>query len=337
MVNANFDYVIGNPPYSTSIVDKKEHREYYDKMGKGVKHSALTFILKALDNLKDGGSVIYIIPANGLCLKDSNTFRKYVLDNGSITNLYYTNKDLFDGATTQGSLMIIKISKNVKSETNIIVDYSNGLKYETKYFYDSEDVFPIVVSEQVMEATKNVMKNPNILDILAKPGHNNMGTKEFPIFKEKLENSNKVICKINRGKKLEYGWTYGNDMSNCWKVVFSSLCKVKEVFQEGGVACAIIPPENPVAFAYSYIICSSKEEAEFIKEWFHHPLFVMSVIQLYDNSYLSDGNLGRLSIPPIGVNVWDYYNIDEETKSLIISLYDEIVGTEKSLMRKNKE
>lgn len=335
-MNANFDYVIGNPPYSTSIVDKKEHKEYYDKMGKGVKHSALTFILKAIDNLKAGGSVIYIIPANGLCLKDSDTFRKYVLDNGSITDLYYTNKDLFDGAVTQGNLMIIKITKNIKSETSIIIDYSNGLKYETKYVYDSEDVFPIVISEEVIDATKNIMSKANILDVLVKPGHNTMGTKEFPIYKDKLENANEVICKINRGKNLEIGYTYGTDTSHCWKVVFSSLCKVKEIFQEGGIACALIPPEKSVAFAYSYITCGSKEEAEFIKEWFHHPLFVISLIQFYDNSYLSDGNLGRLSIPPMNVDVWDYYDVSSDTKEIILSLYKEIVETEQQLMRKSK-
>lgn len=336
MTKTKFNYVIGNPPYSTSIVDKNDHKEYYDKMGKGTKHSALTFILKAIDHLEDGGSVMYIIPANGLCLKDSDTFRKYVLDNGSITDLYYTNKDLFENATTQGSLMIIKITKNVKSETNIVIDYSNGIKYETKYIYDSDDVFPIVISEKAINAALKVMKNPNILNKLKKPGHNNMGTKEFPIFKDEQENANKLVCKINRGKNIQYGWSYGTDNSNCWKVVFSSLCKVKELFQEGGIPVAIIPPSEPVAFAYSYITCDSEDEAEKIKNWFHHPLFVISVVQLYDNSYLSDGNLGRLSIPDLSEDPWKYYHIDDKTKLEIESLYNELVKTEQSLMRPKK-
>lgn len=334
MSKIKFNHVVGNPPYSTQIVNKNDHKEYYDKMGKGAKHSALTFLIKSIDHLEDGGSVIFIIPSNGLCLKNSETFRKYVLDNGSISDLYYTNKDLFGDAKVQGNLMIIRIIKNKVVEANVTVEYSNGKKYSSKYLYDSSKVFPIVISKNAIEATYKVMKNPNILDVMCKPNHNNMGTSEFPFLENYEPNANKVIVKLNRGNKYVYGWSMGHDTSNCWKVAFSTLCKIKEILQEGGIACGIIGPDECIAFSYSYIKCSSEEEANHVKNWFHHPLFVISMCQLYDNSYISDGNIGRLSIPPINEDAWEFYNIDETAKKDIIDLYDDLIKAEKDLMRK---
>lgn len=339
MVYAKFDYVIGNPPYSTQIVDQKLHREYYDKMGKGVKHSAIAFILKAIDNLKDGGSMIYVIPSNGMCLRDSVYFRKYILNNGSITDIYFTNTNLFGNAVIQGNLYIIKITKGIKKACEITTEYSNGLKFTTTIDYNEYSdgsVFPLILSESAHNGLRALLNysdekiiadDPN-LSVMIKPGHNTM---DKPTIKnDYFPGSRKVVSKINRGRKLEYGWTDGVDTSNTWKTVFSTICKIKEIFQNEGIPSVVVPPDTPVAAAYSYIKSDSKEHAEFISAWFKHPLFVISLAQLYDNSYLSDGNIGRLKIPNVSNldDVWDYYKISDHDKKEIISLYDSIITAE---------
>lgn len=349
MINANFDYVIGNPPYSTSIVKEDLHPTYFAKLGRGVKHSALAFFMKAIDNLQDGGSMVYIIPSNGMCLYDSNTFRKYVNKHGSITNIYFTNKNMFDDAVVQGNLFIVKFVKGVKQTCKITTDYANGLSYDAEinyHDYNNGEVFPLILSDAARRGLDSILfstdkkfinRDDESLSLMMKPGHNNI-PKEV-IREEPFPGCYRVVDRLNRGRNLKIGYTDVYDPVRTWKVAFSTICKIKELMQNEGIPCAVVEPDLPVAKPYSYIKCNSKEQAEFVKEWLHHPLLVVSLFQLFDNSYISDGNLGRLRIPPVTNidDVWDHYGVNSSDRKEIEEIYKDLVSAEQSLMRKYEQ
>lgn len=352
-----FNYIIGNPPYNASGIITPKHGKYYEELGPGGKHGSLAFIMKALDNLKSGGKMIYIIPTNGMVLKNSDGFRKYVSNRGSITKLWVTNKDVFRNKITnkleaciQGNTFIISIEKTRGLPVEIETEYSNGLSFKANTNYSLYDnyFFPLILSEETESGMNKVIFNEDAISInsLLMKGalHNSLSNDKIVAEKSDINNI-KVMEKLNRGNNIKYGWTSYKEGKNrfLWKVVFSPICKVKEIMQYGKVSTGIIEPGTSVQTNYSYIKAHSQEEANYINTYLSHPLIVISLIQLFDNAYINDSNLGKLTIPPfsgIGESniqeyIWNFYNISSNERTVIQDTYNLLYDTEKSLMKNN--
>lgn len=351
-----FNYVIGNPPYSSTgiVTNKPSHKKYYDALGPGGKHASLAFLMKSVDMLKNNGKVMLIIPTNGMVLKNSIGFRKYISSSSSITKLWITNKDVFRNKETnkleaciQGNTFIVQLTKNKNLECDVETEYSNGLTFKTTTNYSNYDneYFPLVLSKLSEICLNKCIKGNGILinDILMKGAlHNNINNDV--IYEDKQNDSDiKVMVKLNRGENIKYGWTDVDEGENrfLWKVVFSPICKVKEIMQYGQVSYAIIPSGESVQTNYSYIKANSKEEAEYIGKCLSHPLIVTSLIQLFDNAYINDSNLGMLHIPPydetidnVDEYIWSFFNIENNEKTDISSIYNILYNTEKNQMKK---
>ena len=354
-----FDYVIGNPPYNASgIVNEKSHKKYYKALGAGGKHGSLAFIMKALDVLKPNGRMVYIIPTNGMVLTNSIGFRKYVSRQASITKLWITNKDVFRNKITnkleaciQGNTFIIQIDKKKSLDVNITTEYSNDCTFNTisNYSLYEDKYFPLLLSQET-ETVLNKCINSNgekINNILQKGAmHNNIDNSKInESFSEKY--NIKVMTKLNRGNNIKYGWTCEDEgkSRNYWKLTFSPICKVKEIMQYGGVSTGLIEPGISVQTNYSYLKFDNKYEAELIKRFLSHPLLVVSLIQLFDNAYINDSNLGILTYPTINADisvddfdnfVWDFYKISTNDRLITTNIYDELYKTERNLMKKGR-
>lgn len=358
MKQLKYDYVIGNPPYNASgIVDKHLHKEYYEALGSGGKHGSLAFIMKAVDRLKRGGTLIYIIPTNGMVLINSIGFRKYVSATSSITNLWITNKDVFRNKITnkleaciQGNTFIIRIDKNKNIPCEVNTEYTNGNIFSTVTNYSEykSKYFPLVLSTILEKCLlKNIAHDgdTSLTDIMVKGAmHNNIARDN--VFPDKENHPYKVMLKLNRGKNIVYGWTDIDEGSirDTWRVVFSPICKVKEIMQYGKISSSIIEPGISIQANYSYFVANSQEEAMFITKYLEHPLIVMSTIQLFDNAYINDSNLGRLALPEFKCDIenfddyiWNYFNILDNDRDHVTTIYNDIVNSEKLLMRSTSE
>ena len=405
---SKFNYIIGNPPYNASgIVCREKHQKFYNELGAGGKHGSLAFLMKGLDKLKPGGSVIYIIPTNGMVLNGSKGFREYVKKtNGSIVDLWVTNKDVFRNKETnkleaciQGNTFIIKIEKTPNKNVSITTEYSNGLEFKTTTNYSlyGTEYYPLCLSESC-EIVLNKCINGKEISLekyLIKGGHNNISNNKIyekikddyksttkvkccdedmfeikstsiedmhntvqdknisekdifdvefvsePNYENERKNSfKKVMAKLNRGQNIHYGWSSVNDpdeRSKGWKVVFSPICKVKEIMQYGKVSTGLLEPDVMVQQNYSYFSFCSREHAEYFIKYLSHPLFVISLIQLFDNAYINSSNIGRLTIPPYKEfndtkdferYVWDYYKIDSQDEQNVNKIYNDILRSE---------
>ena len=351
-----FDYVIGNPPYNASgiINNYGVHRIYYEALGLGGKHGSLAFAMKGVDYLKNNGKLLYIIPTNGMVLKNSIGFRNYISSSSSITYTWVTNKDVFRNKRTnkleaciQGNTFIIEIIKNKNEDCLVETEYSNGLSFKTKTNYSeyNNQYFPLVLSKLTESAMNKVINKDciKLSDILNKGAMHN-SIKNDVINLDKQEDTDiKVMVKLNRGENIKYGWTSidEGEYRNLYKVVFSPICKIKEIYQYGKISTAIIPSGTSVQANYSYFRATTQDEANFIQKYLQHPLVIISTAQLFDNAYINNSNLGRLGIPPfenlddITEYVWNYFDITDDEKKEVESIYNLILMTEKSQMKKH--
>lgn len=355
-----FSYIDGNPPYNASgiILNKPSHKKFYDALGTGGKHGSLAFLMKAVDNIEKNGKICYIIPTNGMVLENSIGFREYISSTCSITNLWITNKDVFRNKITnkleaciQGNTFIIQLTKTKNLSCDVETEYSNGLSFKTRTNYSkyNSKYFPLVLSEYTESGlNKNINGDGIIIDDILHRGalHNNISNSDI-IFDIQNDDDNKnyikVMAKLNRGENIKYGWTTIEEGKNrlLWKVVFSPICKIKEILQYGKISTAIIPSGVSVQTNYSYIKAETEAEALYIQKCLSHPLIVISITQLFDNAYINNSNLGRLHIPPYDENItdihsyiWEFFNISPEEKIDIESIYNLIYMTEKSQMKK---
>ena len=112
-----FDYIVGNPPYNVKNVTKKKieltetlHRKIADK----TKNMPIYFILRALELLKEGGTIAFVLPKSLLYVKKYDNFRKYILHNFVITRIVEIGIK-FKGVRGEQVIIFIKKSPPTKN------------------------------------------------------------------------------------------------------------------------------------------------------------------------------------------------------------------------------
>ena len=90
MSEGGFDYIIGNPPYNVKNATKKKvilTTDIHRKIAYITKNMPIYFILKSIELLKKGGTVIFVLPKSLLYVKRYSEFREYILKNFTITKI----------------------------------------------------------------------------------------------------------------------------------------------------------------------------------------------------------------------------------------------------------
>jgi adenine-specific DNA-methyltransferase len=108
--NKKYKTIVGNPPY---IKRKGKCNLYID------------FINKCIDLLEDNGELIFVIPSDFFKLTSASYLKNKMLNNGSITHVYYPQKENYFKKANQ-DIIIFRYEKNNK--TNIVL-YNNIEKY----------------------------------------------------------------------------------------------------------------------------------------------------------------------------------------------------------------
>ncbi len=86
--------VIGNPPYGVKVVQGDHYSDVY-KLGS--KDSYGYFIVNALERLKEGGRVVFIVSSSFLTIESHLELRRYILNTAKIVRLVKVSRSMFPG------------------------------------------------------------------------------------------------------------------------------------------------------------------------------------------------------------------------------------------------
>ena len=111
-----YDIVIGNPPYG--IIGDKRHYPIHILKGKKASYKKLSstwygkfniygaFIEKGLKLLRDGGKLVFIVPATFMILDDFKFLRKFLSLSGRV-KVFYLGPGMFKGKTVSTVILVV--------------------------------------------------------------------------------------------------------------------------------------------------------------------------------------------------------------------------------------
>jgi hypothetical protein len=169
-----FDVVIGNPPYVTILLGKKQSYDeqevnFYKKYYNTFEYKGNTYVLfieRANSILKENGVLNYIIP-NTLLLADTYSYtRKFLLANTNILELINCDFKVFDEAEIGGTLLLMSKRNKSNNENGIkVFDFKN-------HFFDNENI-NIINQSRFLEVKSSKFYIDNIsIDLLLKTSKN---------------------------------------------------------------------------------------------------------------------------------------------------------------------
>ncbi|PRM98926.1 Eco57I restriction-modification methylase domain-containing protein [Aliarcobacter cryaerophilus] len=140
--NGGFDVVIGNPPYITFALGKKQEFEdneieYYKSkfpLSSAYKVSSyLIFIEKSLGLISKTGLLSFIVPNTIYTNYFYANFRKYLIDDFSIHSLFNLEYEVFEDADTGGSSIFVIGKDEIKN--TILLSSKSEKEYSTPYIF----------------------------------------------------------------------------------------------------------------------------------------------------------------------------------------------------------
>jgi len=129
-----FDYIIGNPPYKKIGKDAPEALAL-PHVCHGAPNLYFLFWTRAIDALRDGQELVYIIPRSWTSGAYFAKFREYMF---SITSMHiFASRDkVFDGESVLQETMIIKLRKTVARPEYVHMTSSASSTFEDLRHYD---------------------------------------------------------------------------------------------------------------------------------------------------------------------------------------------------------
>ena len=125
-----FDVIIGNPPYvNLANIKSEEDREWLKDHYKTAKNKSdlySFFIERAINLLRDGGSLGFIVSNSWLGTDSFSKFREYLVKNTKVLKLVRLSLGVFADATVTPVLMILKKEKVGKNDEIKLIEYKDG-------------------------------------------------------------------------------------------------------------------------------------------------------------------------------------------------------------------
>jgi tRNA1(Val) A37 N6-methylase TrmN6 len=140
LASGGFHFIIGNPPFNITIKKRKlptlENKIHIDIAQKS-KYIPIYFILRALELLRNDGTLAFVLPKTLLYVGKYNEFRTYLLENFTIQKIVEIGIKFKD---VRGEQIILFI-KNKKPVANDSLEFST---ISNKPPYRSENAFKVM-------------------------------------------------------------------------------------------------------------------------------------------------------------------------------------------------
>lgn len=213
-----YDIVIGNPPYGI-IGDKRhypihvlqENKVAYKKVSStwhGKFNIYAAFIEKGLKLLKDGGKLIFIVPATFMILDDFKLLRKFLSISGRV-KVFYLGPQMFKGKSVSTAVLVV-----CKGLTGIELYEVKERKRITQYYgadsYDGGVIRFDSVETQRFEEGAPPLADFFYLHFAARSPE----VKKHPLVSAEPREG---LVPILTGRNLHLGWIdYGHCYSGLW-------------------------------------------------------------------------------------------------------------------------
>lgn len=234
-----FDLIIGNPPYVKTedmikLQDKKEVQAYKSKYYVAYKQfdKYFLFIQKAIDLVKDDGTVCYIVPNKFINNVSGEKIRELISENKYLKMFIDFNyQQVFKDKTIYSSIILLNKNKEENFEYSYINSYeewiiNNKSNIYTKISCNEIDKNPWILSMDLekMKELKKLFNNSIQLSEIARP-FNGVQTSLNKIYvikgKEILGENEKYIIINKNGKKY-------NIEKEVLKMYFQPINKVEK-------------------------------------------------------------------------------------------------------------
>ncbi len=256
-----FDVIIGNPPYGipslsdhyTIKVDnetKKKYKQLYETWyGKYNVYGA--FIEKSVKLLKEGGQLIFIVPATFMILDEFKKLREFLAGNGE-TEIIYMGSGVFKPEANI-STVVLKFKKSPLEKNKLLLyDYDNGklkLLTENENWMGNLVLFSTEFSRKVDEICSfrigdiyTIRISPRTPEIKHNPD----------VIKSKDYAKNKNFLPILNGRNLKIGEVIYKPITGYW-IESSKKTKLRGFFDKPHIVVGLGYRGNgQVGAAYDY-------------------------------------------------------------------------------------
>lgn len=215
---SKYDAVIGNPPYirwkNLREADRDEviSSKHWGKLLNSLSDYLMVFIVNSVDNLNEGGELIFVTPSFWLHTQHSNSVRQYMLANGSFTELItFGETQVFPGVAS--SIIIFRYQRGSKKKSHIHHYQFVGservlpvqLNLDDYRQFKSEEIPQFEIGKHWTIASASVQEHSNKLETWASANHvteNLFGEIKVPNIGEKFHIANGMVSGLDKAFRL---------------------------------------------------------------------------------------------------------------------------------------
>ena len=160
-----FDVIIGNPPYNARLEPKVRElmkRQYPEITEAGTLNSAALFLRKAVDLLKAGGWLGFVIPNSLLRVTAYKKLRRFILQRCAVKSIINIGKAFKDAGLEMVIIILQKKTADDPQTVEIISEITDGKMsaHQMPYKYLSRwDIFPIYINQSLGEIAAGIEEN----------------------------------------------------------------------------------------------------------------------------------------------------------------------------------
>ena len=191
MPNGGFDVIIGNPPYGAEL--DEQAKNYISQNYHTAEYQIDTYVVfieRALNLLKEGGKLSFIVPSTWLNMHYFSKLRNLIISNTKLEQIVLFRYQVFEDVTAETCIFIctkaFKPDNDVRISSIDNIEQNNDIKYQkisqNYWLKNYETGFNVFYTQEKLNLIERIYNNSIIVDKIAsitvgiKPYQTNKGT-----------------------------------------------------------------------------------------------------------------------------------------------------------------
>jgi hypothetical protein len=351
-INEGFDLVIGNPPYITTALGKKQKifdkkdidlfKKIYSDVFEYKGNTYSFFTKKGLELTRRTGQVVYIIPNTLLLTLTFEKLRKFIINNSSIDLLLNITTKVFEGAETGGNLIFAisnkQNSKDIRLQEISNLDFFNS-NFKKEYDFSKQNEFKNTPNHKfylrekdrkfLIKFDANSIKLGKIVKF-----YQGIITGDNGFFLSKKK-TNVLHQKILRGKDInKYSYKFNNnyilfDKEKLWSNTNESMFRINEKLINRQTGDSLIAAYDDGSFlsldsTHVQILIDTNFDLKYILA-----LFNSSLINFYYKSLVQETGRTFAQVKTVNLKMLPIFKIGKTAQEPFIKKVNEILDLKK--------